>query len=153
MKRMILLLILLPLAPTAVWAADATLPPAESEDPPLDGSFWLIMQSRLPESSLLMYTSGFLGGYECALRVMKDALLLQPYDQQNLLGFMDTLSFPKTRTNMEIKSLIDRFYQHPENRSLPLSVAFTYAHQVLLNYPGEYSQKYLEDMRQQYSPP
>jgi hypothetical protein len=117
----------------------------------MNGSFWNVLETRSPLDSSLLYTSGFVSGYEYALNILHGVAKSRDYSGEDMLEFIDMLKFPSDYTNSQIKDLVDRFYADEKNRFIPLFVAFTYARQVLNGYPAEYSRSYLEDMRKQYA--
>jgi hypothetical protein len=152
MKNIFFLIIWLAfLCPTPVTADIVALPHAENEYPELNGTFWEILKTQSPKGSLLLYTSGFVRGYDYALNLLQDLIETKPYEKQSLIEFIAMLKYPPAYTNSQIKNLIDQFYADQKNRNLPLHVAFTYARQVLTGYPKEYSLFYIEDMRKIYS--
>jgi hypothetical protein len=124
----------------------------EKETQTMDGIFWIVMEKRSAPGSLLMYSSGFVSGYDYAINLLQGVIETQNYDKLDLLEFMDMLKYPTKYKNSEIKKLIDEFYSDEANRHLPLFVAFTFARQVLSGYPKEYSLSYIEDMRDAYIP-
>ncbi len=151
MKRILsICLVCALLLPLAGVAADPKSTSPEKNLKNMDGVFWAVMDKRSPPGSLLLYTSGFVSGYDYVLNLLQGVVETQNYDNLDLGEFMDMLKYPTQYTNSEIKFLVDKFYAEETNRHLPLFVAFTYARQVLRGYPQEYSTSYIEDMRKMY---
>jgi len=117
----------------------------------VNGTYWETLSTRTSEGSLLLYTSGYVSGYDYALSQVLAALQKQPYSQKDLAAFITLLKFPDQFTNTEIKRQIDLFYQNKKNQNLPLFVAFTLARQKIQGYPKSYSEAYIVKMRKLYA--
>jgi len=151
MKSLLLVLFIFFTIPPNLFSAEVQPQNTNKENKRMDGVFWQILENRSPQGSLILYTSGFISGYDYALSLLQEVVKTQNYDKLGLIEFIDMLKYPKNYTNSQIKTLIDKFYADEKNQELPLFVAFTYARQVLSGYPKEYSISYIEDMRQIYS--
>lgn len=116
----------------------------------MNGNFWKTLSTRSSQGSLLLYTSGYLNGYDHALSQVLEAMKKQPYSQKDLIAFIDVLRFPNKVTNMAIKQEIDTFYQDEKNQTLPVFVAFTVARQILQGYPKSYTASYITKIRKHY---